>query len=407
MRTLIKGGYLLTGHGEYPGDVLVEDGAVVAITTNQGRGDSSERHDTDEVIDASGLVVAPGLVDTHNHVWQAPLRGIGADMSLPQYLRVVMGKYLPVFRPEDARLAALLGALESLDAGTTTVFDWCNTTLSPEHTDAVIDGLRSAGIRAVLGASQDWPRVSTLTGRVTGGLAILGPEYGPWDDTVRELALARDSGLVASFHAIGGTGIIERMAAAGVLGSHVHVVHLNQVTEVEARLLAETRTGVTVTPVLEATMGHGRSAYSRLRAAGARPGLGTDVAVSTPPDLFEPVRQTLRDHRLENGELTPAHEFLAAATVDGARAIGLDQVGLLEVGKRADLILLSGLSHLIRAGATAIAGAVVATAGAGNVRTVMVDGQVVKRDGRLVNQRIEQLRSDAEELARRALSGAS
>ncbi len=404
MRTLIKDGFLLTGCGDGAhGDVLVEDGAIVAIT---GENHSSERPDADEVIDARGLVVAPGLVDSHCHVWQAPLRGIGGDQSLSQYLQLVLGKYLPAFRPEDARLAALLGALEALDAGTTTVFDWCNTTLSPEHTDAVIDGLRTAGIRAVIGATQGWPRVSTLTGRVTGGLAILGPEYGSWDDTVRDLTLARGNGLVASFHASGGQGSIERLAAAGLLGSHVHVVHLNQVSEVEARLLAQTKTGVTVTPVVEATMGHGRSAYGRLRAAGARPGIGTDVAVSAPPDLFEPLRQTMREHRLDNGELTPAHEFLAAATADSARAIGLEQVGALEVGKRADLILLAGASQLLAGGATSIASAVVATAGPSSVRVVMVDGQVVKKDGCLVHARIDELRSQADELVRRVLNGA-
>jgi 5-methylthioadenosine/S-adenosylhomocysteine deaminase len=132
---------------------------------------------------------------------------------------------------------------------------------------------------------------------------------------------------------------------------------------------------VVVTPVVEATMGHGASAYGRLVAGGLKPALGTDVVVNAPADLFEPIRSTLQQHRLGTGEMTPAAGFLTAATEDSAPAVGLAGVtGTLAVGHRADLILLDGLAHLPDP-----AGALVTTGRATDVRVVIVDGRVVRQ----------------------------
>jgi cytosine/adenosine deaminase-related metal-dependent hydrolase len=159
MRLLVRGGHVVPGDGgsELPrADVFVVGGSIAAI------GPDLSAEDT-EVVDAAGLVVMPGFVDSHRHVWQAPLRGAGADMTLPDYFRVVLGHALPRYRPADARLATLLGAAEALDAGVTTVFDWSNTTLSPEHTDAVVDGFAAAGIRAIVGHTNPGVPASAAT----------------------------------------------------------------------------------------------------------------------------------------------------------------------------------------------------------------------------------------------------
>src|SRR5262245_40060702 len=170
MDLLIKGGRLVTGEAA---DVLVDGGAIVAVGPHPGAV-------ADEVVDAAGLVVAPGLVDGHRHVWQAPLRGIGADMTLPDYFVAVLGRALDAYTPADAHLATLLGAAEALDAGITTVFDWCNVARTPEHLDAVLDAYATAGIRAIVahggpGQEEAAERLAGLRGRVSGGLAILGP----------------------------------------------------------------------------------------------------------------------------------------------------------------------------------------------------------------------------------------
>jgi 5-methylthioadenosine/S-adenosylhomocysteine deaminase len=395
MDLLVKDGYLVSGERA---DVLVDKGQIAAVG-------SFPAATAAKVIDADGLVVAPGFVDGHRHVWQAPLRGVGADMTLPDYLVAVLGRALEAYGPREAHLATLLGAAEALDAGITTVFDWSNTTRSPEHTDAVLDAYRTAGIRAVVAHAnpddeRDVRRVADLRGRVTGALAILGTEYGAWDDAVRHIELGRRLGLVVSMHAGGGPGTsLPRMEKAGLLGPHLHLVHVNQLTDATAKLLVANGVGVTVTPLVEGTMGHGASAFSRFAAAGGRAGLGTDVAVNAPPDLFEPMRETLRAHRTNTGGMHPAGSMLATATIDSAHAIGIgDRVGTVTVGKRADLVLLDGLTHLT--GTAALAGAVVTALGPADVRTVVVDGHVVKHNGRLVALDLPELRRATSGLAR-------
>ena len=397
MDLLIRGGHLVTGERA---DVLVDDGAIAAIGSLP---DASAA----EVIDADGLVLTPGFVDGHRHVWQAPLRGIGADMTLPDYFAAVLGRALAACGPAEAHRATLLGAAEALDAGITTVFDYSNTTRTPEHTDAVLDAYAAAGIRAVVAHTnpddeRDVRRVAALSGRVTGALAILGPQYGPWEVAARQIELGRQLGVVVSLHAAGGTGLgLRRMRAAGLLGPHLHLVHMNRMTADDARLLADTGVGVTVTPVVEGTMGHGASAYSRFAEAGGRAGLGTDVAVNAAPDLFEPMRDTLRSHRARTGIMHPAGDLLTAATADSARAVGLaDRTGTLSVGARADLVLLDGLAHLLGAGD--LAGAVVTALTPADVHTVVVDGRVVKRAGRLVGLDLGRLRRETADLARAA-----
>ncbi|MEV6971829.1 amidohydrolase family protein, partial [Hamadaea sp. NPDC051192] len=354
------------------------------------------------VIDATGQVLIPGFVDTHRHVWQAPLRGIGPDLTLPGYFEVVLGRALSAYRPEDTHLAVRLGAAEALDAGITTVLDWNNTT----HAEAVADAYQGLGMRAVIAGDQ--PRAD-LTGTLSAALAILGPEYGPADEAEALLRRARDLGILVTMHIGGGRtpSAVSRMDEAGLLGPGVHLVHLNSVTADEAELLADTGAGVTVTPLVEELMGHGVSAYGRLADAGCRPALGVDVVVNSVPDLFEVMRATLRAERTRavpsaSAPMLAAARMLDAATVDGARALGLiDRIGTIAVGKRADLVLLDGLAHL--AGSADCAGAVVTSLRPSDVDTVIVDGRIVKRSGRLVDVDLAALRASAADLGRRAL----
>ncbi|HEY1180076.1 MAG TPA: amidohydrolase family protein [Phytomonospora sp.] len=378
------------GHPELPAtDVLVRDGEIAAI----GQGLDAPGA---EVVDATGRVLIPGLVDTHRHVWQAPLRGIGPDMTLSDYFAAVLGRAKVAYRPEDTNLAVRLGAAEALDAGVTTVLDWNNT----PHVDAVAEAYQTLGMRAVIANEQ----VRTdLRGTLSAALAILGPEYGPADEAEAHLRRARDLGILVTMHLGGGRtpSALSRMDEAGMLGPGVHLVHLNSVTPDEAKLLADTGAGVTVTPLVEELMGHGSSAYGRLADAGCRPALGVDVVVNSVPDLFEAMRATLRAERTRTAPLLPAARMLDAATIDGARAIGLaDRIGTITVGKRADLVLLDGLAHL--AGNGGCAGAVVTSLRPSDVDTVIVDGRIVKRAGRLVGVDLAELRASATEIARRA-----
>ncbi|MEU4620626.1 amidohydrolase family protein [Actinoplanes sp. NPDC023801] len=379
MDLLITGGRLVDGARR---DILIETGRIAAVGSVPHAGAAG-------VIDASGLVVMPGLVDGHRHVWQAALRGLGPDMTLPAYLDEVLGRIAPSLDAGEARLATLLGAAEALDAGITTVFDFSNVIRSAEHGDAVLDAYATAGVRAVLGHDT----VPATSGLVTPAVAVHA-------DPLRQIRLARDRGVIATMHAGGGGGQVRGLHAAGLLGPHLHLVHVNGMTPEEAELLAGTGTTVTVTPVVEATMGHGRSPWSTFAAAGGRAGLGTDVMVNAPADLFEPLRDTLRTHRMDTGTMHPAGDLLATVTSGSARAIGLGGVtGAIEPGLAADLVLLDGFAHL--ADDADVTGAVVTTAGVRDVHTVIVNGRVVKRDGRLTTVDLPGLRRvSAERFAR-------
>jgi cytosine/adenosine deaminase-related metal-dependent hydrolase len=370
VRVLIQNAHVVPGSGpELPGtDVLCADGTITAIGPSLPAQGAT-------VIDATGLTLTAGFVDAHRHVWQAPLRGTGADMPLSRYLTDVLGAALPAMSPADAGAATFLGARTALAAGVTTVFDYSNAAdLSPAHREAVLDAFERSGIRAVVGLAA--PAGSSA--RVTGALAILGPEYGDWDEAAAQIRRGRELGVPVAAHVAG--PCVRRLHDEGLLGPHLQLVHLNAVTADDAKLLADSETAVVVTPTVEAVMGHGASAYGRLASAGARPAIGADVVVNSPPDLFEPLRDTLRTLRLTAGDLPverlPAGDLLRAVTVDAARAVGLaGVVGAVEVGHRADLLLLSGLDHL----RGDRAGAVVTCATAADVHTVLVDGRPVVR----------------------------
>ena len=164
-RKLFKGGCVLTldkSLGDFKkADVLVEESKIVEVKP------SIEDVADCEVIDASNMIVMPGFVDTHRHTWESVVRNVGADWSLTKYLNsIYFGNIGAKLRPEDGYIANLLGALEALDAGVTTLLDW-SMIISPEHTDELIRGLKESGIRAVFahgipGDRDYWSRDSRL-----------------------------------------------------------------------------------------------------------------------------------------------------------------------------------------------------------------------------------------------------
>ncbi|MFG1921009.1 amidohydrolase family protein [Cryptosporangium sp. NPDC048952] len=384
MRTAIIHVHVVPGDGgpEIPdATLLIEDGELVEIGGDVQADDA-------EVLDATGLTAVPGMVDGHQHMWQTALRGSGADMSIGEYARTVL-PLLPSFSPDDLHAATLLGAAESLNAGITTVFDWRHAALAPEHSDAADDALLATGIRALVGA----PAIRGSKHREA--LAIMGPEIDDYDVAVRQIRLGRESGVQISFHAQGSS--VARLHDDGLLGPDLNIAHLNAMTEQDARWLAAAGVGVTMAPTCEAGIRAVATPYGRFLAAGGRAGLATDTVINGVPGLFEPLRALLWSERVRTGEVVPAASLLSAATVDSARAIGLaDRIGTLSVGKRADVLLIDGLAHLTGDRASAV----VTSTGVDNVRTVLVDGRVVKRDGRLVDHDLAALRATTQRMGR-------
>jgi hypothetical protein len=156
-QTLLKGGTVLTmdstlGNFERA-DVLIDGSKIAAVGPDLVAGDDAQ------IIDASKMIVMPGFVDTHRHIWEGLLRNIGTDVPLEgrnSYMAHVLGNLAPAYRPVDAYIGNLVSALGAIDAGITTLLDWSHIQASPDHTDAIIDALHVSGMRAVFAYGFPW-----------------------------------------------------------------------------------------------------------------------------------------------------------------------------------------------------------------------------------------------------------
>ncbi|TNC21818.1 amidohydrolase family protein [Amycolatopsis alkalitolerans] len=413
-RRLIKNGTIVSmdpGIGDLAhGDVLVEDGTIRAVGPDLGEVDA-------EVIDATGTIVMPGLVDTHRHTWQAFLRGIAADWTLGQYMTGLHLGLSGFFTTEDTYAGNFAGAVEALDSGITTLLDWSHNVNHAEQSDAAVGALKDSGIRAVFahGGGADMYQVpshvphdedvrrvreqyfSSDDGLVTMAMALRGPQFATLDITGSDLALARELALPVTLHAGDGewgrSGPIRAMAGRNLLGPDITYVHCNTLGDDELRLIAESGGSASIAPDIEMQMGHGWPATGRLLAAGIRPGLSIDTCVSNGGHLWGTMRVTLATQRaIDNSEPgasdRPAvslcsRDVLAFATIDGARVLGLaDRVGSLTPGKQADILLVRG-DTLSLAPLNNPVGQLVYAAHPGLVDTILVAGVVVKRHGAL------------------------
>jgi cytosine/adenosine deaminase-related metal-dependent hydrolase len=422
-RLLIKGGSVVSMDARIKdlprGDVLVENGRIAAIAPALAADDA-------EIIDASGMIVLPGLINAHVHTWQSALRGIAGDWTVGKYMQAMHGGLAGHFRPDDVYIANLMGALNALNSGTTTLVDWCHVNRTPEHTDAAVEGLSDSGARALFlhGSPKPDPRpgerhyseipmpraeierlrkgrFAGRDGLVTFGIAILGPNYSVREVTLADARLAREFDLIASMHVGGGIVMqpdgFQRLMDDGLIGPHINIVHGNDMPHGLIRALAEKGAQFTSTAEIELQMGYGDPLTGVLNACGAPVSIGTDVEPAARGDMFSAMRTTLQHERhrrtleilAETGSRpldmpVTCRQALEWATINGARMAGLDdQVGSLTPGKQADVVLLRA-DDLAMFPVTDPVASVVMQGGVAQVDTVLVAGRVVKRGGRLL-----------------------
>jgi cytosine/adenosine deaminase-related metal-dependent hydrolase len=390
-------------------DVLVVNGRIAAV------GPDLPAPGGAEVIDATGMLVLPGFVDAHRHTWQAAIRAVGPDLTFPGYLELVLNTLAPRFEPADVHAGTLAGALECLDAGITTVLDWSHIQHTPAHTDAALDALRAAGIRAVFGYCVSDPDVTEARrvlagtgGLVTMAMAPFGPEIVTGEQAVREWEVARELDLPVTVH-MGGHGAasadrgLDFLRRNGFLGPRTNYAHGNSYSDDALAVIADSGGTLSVSPVVEAELGLGAPVTARAVAAGVPTGLGADTVVSGPGDMFSLMRSTYAFARLESGFTT--RDALRAATVEGAKAAGIDDLGSLRTGNHADLVLLrTDLPGV--APAHDPVGAVVLSMDTRAVDTVLVGGRVVKRRGRLVDTDMTKVLAALAESAERVVATA-
>ncbi|HXA61048.1 MAG TPA: amidohydrolase family protein [Streptosporangiaceae bacterium] len=432
-KMLIRGGTVLTVDPEIGdldrGDVLISGDRIEAV----GRDLAA---DGAQVVDATNMIVMPGLVDSHRHLWQSAIRQIASDWSLAQYVERMLGVIGPRFTPEDVYVADLLGAREALNGGVTTVMDWSHIMNTPDHADAAVRGLADSGVRAVFGygvpssPGADWypkdlARVagtyfSSRDQRLTLALASLGPEFSSLEETESDIRMARELGIQTSLHVgvglLGAKRAITAMDQAGMLGPDLIHVHCNTCTDEELLRIADSGGHVSISPRVEMQMGHGYPVTGRLIAAGIQPSLSIDVVSAVGGSMFAEMRGTLEAERgrqnqlmLDRGEwpgelsLTTG-DVVRMATIEGARALGMDdRIGSLTPGKQADVILLKvDLPNLYLI--NSLSGAV-ALADTENVDTVFVAGRPVKVAGRLLGHHAHGLQDQARSSRDRLLAG--
>lgn len=395
MRTLITGGTVVSMNaavGDFDrGDVLLEDGVIVEV---------AERIDVPDaaVIDATDRIVLPGFVDTHRHTWQTAFRGVGADWTFADYVVAAHGTLKPHYRPEDVYLGNLLGRLEALHSGVTTMVDWFHAAQSPEHADAALAGLRAVPGRSIFcygaGYRTD-DQIDAEVRRVRSdvpeddlvamALGLRGPGEATMDMVAADLKLASDLGLRTSVHVDGLTGRrpIAELREHGLLFDTTTFVHANGISDDELRMLADAGSSVSISPDVELKMGFGWPMTGRMLAAGLRPTLSIDDCPSAGGDMFATMRTAYGVQRGLDGGLR-SRDALEFATVDGARACGLAaRTGSLTPGKDADIILLRADDPTVFP-VTDPGGTIVAAGHPALVDTVLVAGRVVKRDGQLV-----------------------
>jgi cytosine/adenosine deaminase-related metal-dependent hydrolase len=405
MRTLLTGGTVVSmdpAVGDLErGDVLIEDGVIVEVA------EAIEAPDA-EVIDATNRIVMPGFVDTHRHTWQTAFRGIGADWTFPEWAVAMHRTLKPQYRPEDVYLGTLLGRLEALHSGVTTMLDWFHCAQSPEHADAAVAALRDTAGRSVFCHGAGWGTTGSVdaeirrvrsalpgdAGLVTMSFGLRGAEDTSFDTVAEELKLAAELGLRTSLH-VESEGVRRPVADLhehGLLRDTTTFVHANGIGDDELRMLADAGASVSISPDVELKMGFGWPMTGRMLAAGLRPTLSIDDVPSVGGDMFSTMRTTYVVQRgLDSG--LGSRDLLEFATVDGAHALGLAaRTGSLTPGKDADVILLR-TDDLTVFPVTDPAATIVAAGHPGLVDTVLVAGRVVKRDGVLVDVDLRALRT--------------
>ncbi|MFZ0015113.1 MAG: amidohydrolase family protein, partial [Acidimicrobiia bacterium] len=335
-------------------DVLVEDGRIGEVGAGLRVRDA-------EVIDATDAIVMPGFVDTHRHAWKTLFRNLGGGGAGER--RVGPAIYGPHHRPEDVYAATLVGLLAALEAGITTVVDWADILVGPEHLEAVLSAHSEAPVRTVLvHAAPSWADGQSVDLSGIGDRPDITHAYGPrdpvrstLDQVAAEWSRARSQGLRIHAH-VGrddtDRGVIADLGGRGLLGEDITLVHCTNLGGDDLDAIASSGAMVSLTPVNEMAAGYGSPPLQGLIDRDIRPGLGVGNEVEAPGDIFAQMRAanslqhaTSFDLKLSGKAGVPnllsTREVIRYGTIDGARAVGLaDVTGSLTPGKQADVVVL-------------------------------------------------------------------
>ena len=396
----------------------------------------------DVVIDASGCAVLPGFVQTHVHLCQTLFRGAADDLALIDWLKKRVWPMEAAHTASSARASARLAVAEMIKGGTT-----CALTMETvNHTAEAFRVVEETGFRATVGKcmmdkGDDVPEDlhEETESSIRESLCLLEEWHGRSEGRIRycfaprfavsctrdlltEVArLARERGVMVHTHASENRTEIEMVEretgernvaylhSIGITGRHVALAHCIHLNDDELDILARTDTNVAHCPSSNLKLGSGIAPIKEMLERGISVSIGADGSpCNNRLDMFTEMRTAALLQKVQHGaDVLPAQRALRLATIDGARALGLErEIGSLEAGKRADVIILN-LDCLHSTPRPAdIVSAIVYSAQASDIQTVIIDGRLVLRERKLltVNERevIEEANREAELLRERA-----
>lgn len=426
-RLLIRGGSVLSMDphvGDFAcADVLVSGRRIEAVGPNIDAGDAA-------ILDAHGMIVMPGFVDTHHHQFETALRGFLADgilindglpHSAINYHEDILQKFSMVYRPQDVYISELFGSLSQIDAGVTTVMDVSQIHHSPEHSDAAVQALRDAGRRAVFGYFEGWGdraqypldarRLKSehfssddqLLTMAMGGEIYLPGHAEAWK-IGRELAIPIALHVVGTF---GVQAVFDELARSGQFGADNIFIHMTGMSELAWKAAADAGAHISLSVPIEMTMRHGMPPIQKALDLGMQPSLSSDVECTMTADPFTQMRSAMTlqrafvNERALSGDsdlpdMVTSRDAIRFATIEGAKGLKLDlKIGSLTPGKDADILLLDA-SAINVAPLNHVTGAVVTLMERSNVDTVMVAGAIRKWRGEVVGVDVAKLRSELE-----------
>lgn len=387
-------------------DIEVRDGVILRVGTNLRVPAKAKR------IEAKGMIVMPGFVETHYHMWSALGRNFVSDGF--EYF-AAKSATVAAYTPTDFYRSVMLGLAEAANAGITTVHNWAHNVRGPEYADAELRAHRDAAVRArySYGHLDGQPRdqlidiadidrvksqwfgdSSPFEGLVHLGANLRGPSNMPV--FVEEMAAMQERGIPVSVHSGQGPTTAVKPAeleGQGYLGPDFLVCHNLPATAADRAAMKRTGTPVSFAPHSELRLGTAGGYHGQLMHSKADEliiSLSFDASSLAPINMFESMNLTWNlgiPHIGTDTEGMPPvllTDVIEWATMGGARALGIDDVtGSVTPGKRADLIMIRQ-DDLNMAPACDVESAIVRVATPANVDTVMIDGRVVKRGGQLV-----------------------
>ncbi|MBA3247978.1 MAG: 5'-deoxyadenosine deaminase [Pyrinomonadaceae bacterium] len=427
---LIRNGLIVTmdaANSIINGDVLVKDNRIAAI------GEVGEK--ANEVIDAGGCAVLPGFVQTHVHLCQTLFRGAADDLPLIDWLKQRVWPMEAAHTPASLRTSAQLGVAELIKGGTT-----CALTMETvRHTAEVFRVVEETGFRATVGkcmmdAGGDVPAelLEETEDSIAESLALLAEWHGRANGRIRFCfaprfaisctrallervgQLSREKGVMIHTHAsenlteiamvesATGQRNVAYLSSVGLTAPHVAFAHCVHLHDSEIDILAHTGTHVAHCPSSNLKLGSGIASVVQLLERGVSVSLGADGApCNNRLDMFTEMRTAALLQKVIHGaDALPAVRVLRMATIDGAMALGLSQeIGSLELGKRADILLIE-LEQLHSTPQPDIISSLVYAATASDVRTVIIDGKIVLQERELLTLNEAKVINEAREQAR-------